>query len=346
MRSPPEQPRFGTFQGVFCPTLLTILGVIMFLRLGWVVGHAGLIGAWSIILLASLITLCTALSTSAITTNIRIGSGGAFSIISQSLGLEVGGSVAVPLYLCQALAVAMYVFGFRAGWRTLFPEHSALWVDLATFACLLAISLISAGVAFKVQYLLLALLAVSLVSVFGELGQTQLLGPEWWSPPHSEFSYWLLFAVFFPAVTGIMAGLNMSGELREPRRSIPQGTLWAIAVSTIVYLGLALWCSLVVPPEELRSNYTVMLERCLWPQAVILGLLGATFSSGLTSLVGAPRILQALGEHNVVPGAAWFARKSARGEPRNAMLFTGFVVLAALLLRDLNVLASLLTMFF
>ena len=346
MRSAAELPRFGTFQGVFCPTLLTILGVIMFLRLGWVVGHAGLLGAWSIILVASLITLCTALSISAITTNIRIGSGGAFSIISQSLGLEVGGSVAVPLYLCQALAVAMYIFGFRAGWLTLFPDHPALGVDLATFAVLLAISLISAGVAFKIQYLLLALLSVSLFSVFGKLSQTQIQTPQWLSPPGSELSYWVLFAVFFPAVTGIMAGLNMSGELKDPRRSIPQGTLWAIAVSVVIYLALALWCSLVVPPEELRNNYTVMLEWALWPKAVILGLLGATFSSGLSSLVGAPRILQALGEHNVVPAGSWFARKTAGGEPRNAMVFTGVVVLGALLLRDLNVLATLLTMFF
>ena len=112
--------RFGTFQGVFCPTLLTILGVIMFLRMGWVVGQVGLFGAWSIILLASCITLFTALSVSSITTNIRIGSGGAFSIISQSLGLEVGGSIGIPLFLCQALAVALYVFGFREGWQTLY----------------------------------------------------------------------------------------------------------------------------------------------------------------------------------------------------------------------------------
>jgi solute carrier family 12 (sodium/potassium/chloride transporter), member 2 len=101
--------KFGTFAGVFTPTILTILGVIMFLREGWVVGNAGLLGAWLIILLACGITLCTGLSMSSITTNIRIGAGGAFSIISQSLGLEVGGSVGVTLYFSQALAVAMYI---------------------------------------------------------------------------------------------------------------------------------------------------------------------------------------------------------------------------------------------
>ncbi len=102
-----RRPRklFGTFSGVFTPTLLTILGVIMFLRQGWVVGNAGLLGAWLIILLAFAITAFTAFSLSSIVTNIRIGAGGAFSIISQSLGLEVGGSIGIPLYISKALAL-------------------------------------------------------------------------------------------------------------------------------------------------------------------------------------------------------------------------------------------------
>lgn len=114
---------FGTFGGVFTPTLLTILGVIMYLRQGWVVGNAGLLGAWLIILLSFTITGFTGLSLSSVATNIRIGAGGAFSVISQSLGLEVGGSIGVPLYVSQALAVVMYIFGFRAGWLWIFPEH-------------------------------------------------------------------------------------------------------------------------------------------------------------------------------------------------------------------------------
>ena len=338
--------RFSTFQGVFTPVLLTILGVIMFLRLGWVVGHAGLLGAVAIIVIASAITTFTALSMSTITTNIRIGSGGAFSIISQSLGLEVGGSVGIPLYLCQALAAAMYIFGFRAGWLTIYPGHSSLLVDLATFVVLMAISLVSADLAFRVQYLLLVLIAGSLVSIgagmlnVSEFMEPQLIGSFSEAPP------WMVFAVFFPAVTGIMAGLNMSGELKEPRESIPRGTLWAILLSTLVYLALACWCALMVTPHELTSNYTILIDKAYWQPAVVAGLLGATFSSGLTSLVGAPRILQALGQHSVVPGSAWFARQSPRGEPRNALLFTGVIVLLAIFLRQLNVIAPLITMFF
>ena len=116
--------KFGTFGGVFTPDVLTILGVIMYLRLGWVVGNAGFLGALAIILLAKMITICTALSMSSITTNIKIGAGGAYSIISKSLGLEAGGSVGIPFYISQTLSAALYIVGFTEGWLRIFPGHS------------------------------------------------------------------------------------------------------------------------------------------------------------------------------------------------------------------------------
>src|SRR5210317_303729 len=136
--------KFGTFGGVFTPTLLTILGVILYLRVGWVVGNAGLLGACLIILVAYVITICTGLSMSSITTNIRIGSGGAYAIISQSLGLEVGGSLGIPRYVSQGLAVTMYIFGFREGWLGIFPDNNAFLVDILVFALLFGIAYISA----------------------------------------------------------------------------------------------------------------------------------------------------------------------------------------------------------
>ncbi len=350
----PSRKLFGTFSGVFTPTLLTILGVIMYLREGWVVGNAGLLGAWLIILGAFAITGCTALSLASITTNIRIGSGGAFSIISQSLGLEVGGSIGIPLYISQALAVAMYVFGFRAGWTWVFPDHPALVVDLATFGLLFVIGFISAGLAFKIQYVILVIIVGSLVSV----GATLFMDVpghafQWWGEyPGSQetgfqgIGFWAVFAVFFPASTGIMAGANMSGDLKNPRKAIPIGTLSAIAISLVVYLALAWWLAVSASTEELTSNYTVMIDKAAWGPAVLAGLLGATFSSALSSLVGAPRILQALAEHRIMPGSPWLTVRTAKGEPRNAMLLTGLIVLGALMLRNLNAIAPLITMFF
>ncbi len=345
---------FGTFGGVFTPTLLTILGVIMYLREGWVVGNAGLLGAWLIIILAFAITAFTGLSMSSVTTNIRIGAGGAFSIISQSLGLEVGGSIGIPLYLSQALAVAMYIFGFRAGWQYIFPQHPPLLVDFGTFLVLFVIAFISANLAFRVQYLIMAVIFGSLISVAvaGFSGSMQQPVTWWGNFPGSlenNFSgatFWVVFAVFFPASTGIMAGANMSGELENPRRSIPVGTLSAIGVSLLVYLALAYWLARSATTEELLRNYNVMIDKSAWAPVVLAGLLGATFSSALSSLVGSPRILQALGERDILPFSPWFARRSRLGEPRNALLLTGAIVAVALMLRNLNAIAPLITMFF
>lgn len=140
--------KYGTFSGVFVPTLLTILGVILFLRQGWVVGNAGLLGGWLITSIAFVIVTFTALSMSCITTNIRIKAGGAYSIISQSLGLEVGGSVGIPLYLSQSFAITMYIFGFREGWLYIFPNHIPILVDISAFAVLILIAFLSARLAF------------------------------------------------------------------------------------------------------------------------------------------------------------------------------------------------------
>lgn len=351
--------KFGTFAGVFTPTLLTILGVILFLREGWVVGNAGLGGALLIILLAFGITTATGLSMSTFVTNIRVGPGGAFSMISQSLGLEAGGAIGLPLYVSQALAVVMYIFGFREGYLWAvdawgLPGLPSIAIDALLFAVILGITSVSTGLAFKIQYGILAILAASLVSI----GIAAVRGPldnpiVWWGEfpgtPEGGFggvSFWVVFAVFFPASTGIMAGANMSGDLKDPRRSIPVGTMAAIGVSVLVYVALAYWLMRVAPVDELTGNYTVMIDRAFWGPAVLAGLLAATFSSALASFVGAPRILEALGTHRIVPASGWFSVRSRRGEPRNATWFTALIVLAGILLRELNAIASLVAMIF
>ncbi|MCC5947288.1 MAG: hypothetical protein JJT89_02435 [Nitriliruptoraceae bacterium] len=345
---------YGTFGGVFVPTLLTILGVLMYLRLGWVVGNAGILGGVVVILVAMGISATTGLSLSSVTTNIRIGAGGAYSIISRSLGIEVAGSIGIPLFMAQAFAVAMYVFGFRTGWQLIFPDHPNLAVDFGVFGVLLVIALISARLAFRVQFLILALFVGALTSVAATvftlpLDQSVELIGRFPGTPEAGFGgigFWGVFAIFFPAATGIMAGANMSGELANPRRSIPLGTMSAIGVATVVYLALAVWFSRVATSEELVANYTIMIDRAAWGPAVLAGLLGSTCSAALSSLVGASRILQALAAHKALPGADAVARTTAKGEPRNAVLVTAAVAVGALLFRDLNAVAALITMFF
>ena len=346
--------KFGTFQGVFTPALLTILGVIMYLREGWVVGNAGLLGALGIIGLAGTITLFTALSMSSITTNIRIGAGGAFSIIAKSLGLEAGGAIGIPLYFSQALAVTMYVFGFREGWNWIFPEHHPLLVDALTFLLVFLIVNISTDFAFKIQYFIMAVIFGSIISIVGGLFIHELhYDFEWFGvypgSPETNFSgssFWLVFAVYFPAVTGIMAGANMSGELKDPRTNIPVGTLSAVLLSMAVYMGLAVVLALIATPKELVSNYTILIDKAVWAPIVVAGLLGATLSSALSSLVGAPRILQALGQNQILFFNDKLTKLDKKGEPRIALMITVVIVTVALLMRDLNAIAPLITMFF
>ena len=357
VQHPENRRRFGTFGGVFTPTLLTILGVIMYLREGWVIGNAGILGGLLIIVLAYGITICTGLSMSSITSNIRIGAGGAYAIISQSLGLEVGGSLGIPRYLSQALAITLYIFGFREAWGWVFPDHPAFLVDMAIFLTIWALAYKSADLAIRVQYLIMVVIAGSLISIavaaFNGSMQYELTGVGLWGSfrgaPETGFSgtsFWIVFAVFFPAATGIMAGANMSGELKNPRRSIPMGTMAAIVVSLVIYLLLAYWVARSASPQELVENYYVMIDKAAWGPLVLAGVFGATFSSALASMVGSARILQAMGEHRVIPGGTWIGALNRSGEPRNSMLITGGIVFATLLVRDLNAIAPLITMFF
>ncbi|MEM1326400.1 MAG: hypothetical protein AAGI23_10620 [Bacteroidota bacterium] len=242
--------KFSTFQGIFTPTLLTILGVIMYLRGPWMVDNAGVLGAIGIITLATAITLFTALSMSSIVTNIRIKVGGAFSIISQSLGLEAGGAIGIPLYIAQAFAVAMYVFGFRESWLWVFPNHPALLVDLATFSFIFVIANISTDFAFKIQYIILAIIGLSLISICMVFINNPInTGIRWFGDYQgsvengfSGSSFWIIFAVNFLAVIGIMAGANMSGDFERPSHKYIDGNTYSgrtelFYLCSISYIG-------------------------------------------------------------------------------------------------------------
>lgn len=348
------EQKFGTFAGVFVPTVLTILGVIMYLRTGWVVGNAGLGGAILIILLAHVITISTGLAVSSVVTNTRVGAGGAFAIISQSLGLEVGGGIGVPLYLAQAISAALYVLGFSEAWVSIFPSHPFVLVNLAVFALVFAIVYVSAQFASRIQFIILAIVVFSLVSVVlgafplaGRAGLTE--APVMWGT-FAQGNFWETFAIFFPAVTGIMVGISLSGSLQEPRKNIPIGTMSAIGVTMLIYLALTYWLARAAAPEELLQNNTVMVDKAFWGWAILAGMLGATFSSALGSLVAAPRVMQALAVHGLLPFSQVFAQETAQGEPRPALLITGIIGLIALLFSlaagGLDTVAGIITMFF
>lgn len=344
--------KFGTFGGVFTPCTLTILGVIMFLRFGEVVGNAGIVHALLIVTVAKLITGLTTFSLSAIATNTPVKGGGAYFMISRSLGVAPGGAIGLVLYLAQGVSVAMYVIGFTEAAMATFPQLPdnfrlvATVVNLFVAGCVY----IGAGWTIKLQYGILALLAASLVSfAAGAVPLWSLdtftanLAPAYTAAASPR----TMFALFFPAVTGIMAGANMSGDLRDPSRSIPRGTLAAIGVTAVIYLGLAFALGGLGDSTTLRADTMLMRRVSAVPVLVTAGIFAANLSSALGSMMGAPRILQSLSRDQVFRTLRPFASESGvNREPRRAVLATALLAQAAILLGDLNTIAPIITMFF
>ena len=120
----------GTFAGVFTPSILTILGIILFLRLGYVVGNAGLGLTLVILLLANGISVLTSVSLSAISTNLKVKGGGDYYLISRTLGLEFGGAIGIVVFLAQAVSIAFYCLGFGEALAALLPSNSSLLPQL------------------------------------------------------------------------------------------------------------------------------------------------------------------------------------------------------------------------
>jgi amino acid transporter len=336
--------KFGTFGGVFVPNILTILGVIMYLRMGWVVGNAGLYNTFIILLIANLITLITAFSMSTIATNMKMKAGGAYYMISRSLGAEVGGSVGIPLYLAQTLVISLYIAGFAESIVNLFPQLNTHGVSLITLICLAILALISSGMVIKTQYMILGIIVLSLISFFsgGPLSFERIhLDPNY-AP---DYDFWSVFAVFFPAVTGILSGVSLSGDLKDPARSIPAGTILSVIAGAFIYFLIAIWFSLTASPAELTSNNSIMISIARWGPLIYAGIWGATLSSALANILAAPRTLQALATDGIIFKFAGKGR-GEQNEPVTATVITVVLVAVVLMMGDLNTIAPVLTMFF
>jgi solute carrier family 12 (sodium/potassium/chloride transporter), member 2 len=347
---PAQGYQFGTFKGVYTPSILTLLGVIMYLRLGWVLGQAGLTGTLVIITLSSCITFLTGLSLAALATNMRIGGGGAYFIISRSLGMEIGAAVGIPLFLAQAIGVSFYIAGFSEAFVHTFPAADMKIVSIATLLLLSVLAYYSADLSLKSQFLIMAIIAVSLVSFFlgsGDLPPTQEAVTEGAAAlKTNQLGFWVLFAVFFPAVTGIEAGIAMSGDLKNPTRSLPIGTILAVITAFLIYAGIAIFLDWKVENKTLLLKDPLIMQKVAWSgEIILLGIWAASLSSAMGSMLGAPRTLQALAQDGVLPEAVGRGYGKTN-EPRAATAICFLIALAGVLLGDLDLIAPVLSMFF
>ena len=296
--------QFGTFLGVYTPSTLTILGLIMYLRFGWVLGNLGLGVTIVVVLLASSITLITGLSASALATNMRVGVGGEYFLISRSLGVELGGAIGIPLFLCRTLSITFYCFGLAESIVALTTpagqELSPALVQVLAAGLVIATTAVSgrsASMALRLQVPIMIAVGLSLVALAIGVGTGGLRAPEW-VPTYrtAPAGFWFVFAVFFPAVTGFTAGIGMSGDLKDPQRSIPRGTLLAVLTGTVVYLivPVLLAITMRLTPAELASAgigaWTRVAVLGAW--LVYPGIWGAILSSAFGSALGGPRVLQ------------------------------------------------------
>ena len=329
-------PKFGTFLGVYTPSILTILGLIMYLRFGWVVGNVGLPLTILIVLVASSITFITALSASAVATNMKVGVGGEYYMISRSLGLELGGAIGIPLYLCRTLSITFYSFGLSesilsfwpADWGTI-PSYSSLALTAGIIVIITAVSGKSASLALKLQIPIMILVGLSLFALIAGVFSAPLRTPELTATYRTApEGFWYVFAVFFPAVTGFTAGIGMSGDLKNPRKSIPKGTMLAVISGTLIYLTIPVFLGITtrVSPEELGEPIII------WTKIAVLGawlvfpaVWGAILSSAFGSVLGGPRVLQALAKDGLAP--KFLARLSKTGQPTVATWISGAIAL-------------------
>ncbi len=359
---PQQGPRkFSTFAGVFTPSILTILGVIMFMRAGFVIGHAGIFHALVILGIGKTITILTGFSISAIATNTEVKGGGAYFLISRTLGPEFGGTIGLSLFLAQALSVPFYILGFTEAVITTIPflRPWFLHINFVTLGALFFVTFRGADWAIRTQYFIMGILGLSIVAFIG--GGLLKFDPELFTAnlhplPGGALSFWQLFAIYFPAVTGIMAGVNMSGDLKNPSKSIPLGTFAAIGTGLLVYASEILVCggsvdreSLIGAPYRSLMNLVPLHMGFL----VTLGVFAATLSSALGSLLGAPRILQSLAVDRLLKPANIFAALSKGGEPRRALYLTVLITAAVFYFARsgsgggaLNRVASVVTMLF
>ena len=354
--------RFGTAP-VYFTAISTILGAILFLRFGFAVGVLGFSGVLGLIILGHLVTIPTSLAISEIATNQRVEGGGEYFIISRSFGLNIGATIGISLYFSQAISVAFYIIAFTEAFSPLFDifKNSSVIEIVRRIISILSVMALAylilkkgAGIGIKTLYIVISILFISLFLFFmGKTGYSDLNKVDLFHSRTQIFniSFFTVFAICFPAFTGMTAGVGLSGDLRNPGRSIPFGTVAATISGMIVYVFISYKLAISASPNDLYSNQLIMSKVAVFgPYIIPLGLAASTISSAIGSMLVAPRTLQALGKDNSLP-AGRLNRFVAKGrgntaEPFNATFLTFIIALVFVSLGNVNIVAQIISMFF
>jgi amino acid transporter len=333
--------KFGTIKGVYIPDVLQMIGVILFMRLGWILGHVGMVTMGSIIVLSSTLILLTSLSMTAIVSNMKIKGGGSYYIISRSLGVEFGGAIGVLQCVSQLCSIALCVTGFSLSIHEVFPDVSLSLLKGVTLTALILVSYFSTSFALKTQILIFVTLLTSISAIFWgwqEVPETLPL-----LPTNPSMTFWLAFSLFFPATTGIESGMCMSGDLRNPARSLPLGTITSVLTVFVIYFGITLFLSHSASPEYLRSYPFLLYYINRFGPLVLLGVWAATLSSALGAILGGPRVMQAIAKDGILPK---FMAKGfgPTNQPRAATLVVFALAMVLVMFTDINQIIPIMTM--
>lgn len=345
---------------VFLACFSTILGAILFLRMGYAVGHTGLIGSLLIIFLGHCVTIPTALAVSEIATNRRVEGGGEYFIISRSFGQSIGGTIGICLYLSAAVSIAFYMAAFAQTF-TIFEEWFIAHIGFfdARMISLPATILVAALMFFKgasmgirVLWIVTALQVLALIFFFlgGSPEGVEMDRVPLFSSLEAPDSFMLVFAICFPGFTGLTAGVGLSGDLKDPKTAIPRGIIAAVLSAMLIYIFVVIKIAISVPSEMAAEDQLIMARISVWGPIILIGLAGATLSSALGSILVAPRTLQALGKDQFSPSPTFNSLVTkgvgVENEPRNATVISAAIALVMVGFGDVDSIARIVSMFF
>ncbi|MEP2507723.1 MAG: amino acid permease [Reichenbachiella sp.] len=356
-----KKANFGTLP-VFLTAISTILGAVMFLRFGFAVGSVGFLGTVAIVIIGHMVTIPTATSIAEIATNQKVEGGGEYYIISRSFGINIGASIGIALYMSQAISVAFYIIAFGEAFDPVIAwvnETYGLWIADKRWITIPAVLFLSilmltkgADLGMKALYIVVATLFVSLTFFFmgstdynANLEKFNIMARV---TEHKDF--FIVFAIIFPAFTGMTAGVGLSGDLKDPKKSIPWGTLSATLIGMVIYVFIAYKLASNASPDDLVNDQLIMSKIALWGPIIPIGLAAATISSALGSIMVAPRTLQALAADRIFPTMrinAFLSKGNAKNnEPVNATVITVLLALFFVSLGSIDSVAKVISMFF